>query len=506
MTGMASHDEPTDVVGRITLGELDRSATNEVRTHVSTLVFAGDLVHKLKNDVRFPFVDLSTVEAREQICRREVEINRRFSPDVYLGVEEVIDDKGNVVDHAVLMRRLPADRRLATIVLGDADARPCVEAIARIMAASHAAAGRGPAIDAVATAGEVLELWDRNLDGMSSFAGSPLEPELLDACRTLAHEYVIGRAALFDHRIACRSIVDGHGDLLAEDIFCLDDGPRILDALEFDDRLRWGDVILDIAFLAMDLERLGRNDLAQHLWRAYRHHSNERHPASLEHLYVGYRASVRAKIACLRGGADAEASADLDLCHRHLLRGRVRLILVGGLPGTGKSTIAGLLATALGAVVLRTDETRKEVAGVDGRQHAYGDYRQGIYTEAMTSATYATILDRAGLLLGHGESVVIDASFSDDSWRRAAARAARRYGGQLVQIRCELPPDVAAERITRRSMLGTDVSDATPGIAASMANVFDVWPEAVSVDTTQPSEHVVVGLVRRILDDGRPAP
>jgi aminoglycoside phosphotransferase family enzyme len=162
---------------------------------------------------------------------------------------------------------------------------------------------------------------------------------VLDRVERRASAYLADRDALLRRRIADGHIVDGHGDLVAEDIFCLPDRPRILDCLEFDDRLRHGDVLADIGFLAMDLERLGAPDEAAALLDDYRTESGSDHPASLAHLYVAYRAVVSTKIACLRhrrtgDPADAEQARQLlAIADRHLALGRVRLVLVGGLPG-----------------------------------------------------------------------------------------------------------------------------------------------------------------------------
>ena len=161
---------------------------------------------------------------------------------------------------------------------------------------------------------------------------------------------------------------DGHGDLLAEDIFCLDDGPRILDCLAFDDELRWGDVLGDVAFLVMDLERLGHPDLARSLLADHGEFSGEHHPGSLAHLYVAQRALVRAKVAALRtsqtgsgkGPTTPEVEALLGMAVGHLRRAEVRLALVGGLPGSGKSTLAGRMADELGWVVLSSDAVRRD--------------------------------------------------------------------------------------------------------------------------------------------------
>ena len=404
-----------------------RPDVESVETHVSTIVFDGDLVHKIKKPVRFPFIDLSTRELREEVCSREVSLNRRFSPDVYLGVEDIVDDAGHIVDHAVLMRRLPADRRLSVLLRQRHDVTRCLRAVARTIADCHARSPRTAEISSVATPETLRELWAGNIRELSAFTPHTIDPLMLERVDELARRYLAGREALLAERIAAGRIVDGHGDLLAEDIFCLVDGPRILDCLEFDDRLRWGDVLYDVGFLAMDVERLGRPEAALAFLEWYREYSAETHPPSLEHHYVAYRALVRSKISCLRGTpADlVDAHAYLAQCQRHLYDGRVQLVVIGGLPGTGKSTLAAALGDELGWPVLRSDELRKELAGLDPLDHAPAAYGHGLYSPARTEATYDTLLSRAGLLLARGRSVILDASFSTLRWRaRAAAVAA----------------------------------------------------------------------------------
>jgi aminoglycoside phosphotransferase family enzyme len=318
MTGhvdSAAHTADRRLAGRLL--EAARSSPDTVETHVSTVVFDGELVHKLKKAVRFPFVDLSTAERRAEMCHREVALNRRFASDVYLGVEDVVDDVGTVIDHAVLMRRMPADRRLAVLVSRGHDVSGCLRAVARAIAVCHARAPTSPVIASVAAPAALHELWACNLAELTPFAGLLVDDATVARIGELADRYLDGRSTLLTERIADGRVVDGHGDLLADDIFCLDDGPRILDCLEFDDRLRWGDVLYDVGFLAMDLERLGRADLGTSFLDSYREYAGETHPPSLEHHYIAYRALVRAKIACLRGEA-AEARRYLDQCQRHL--------------------------------------------------------------------------------------------------------------------------------------------------------------------------------------------
>jgi predicted kinase len=293
---------------------------------------------------------------------------------------------------------------------------------------------------------------------------------------------------LLERRIEEGWARDGHGDLLADDIFCLDEGPQVLDCLEFDERLRVGDVLADVAFLAMDLERLGRGDLGWMFLERHRQLLGDHWPVSLAHHHIAYRAQVRAKVACLRaqqGDATAvhEATNLLGLAVRHLEAGRIRLVVIGGSPGTGKSTLAANLGARLGAVVLRSDEVRKELAGLPTSAHAPAALDSGIYGTPCSAATYETLIDRGRELLGLGESVVIDASWQEPSWRAAARAVASRASADLTELRCTAPLDLALERVGRRAAEGSDPSDADERVTASIAARFAPWPESVEVDT-----------------------
>jgi hypothetical protein len=280
--------------------------------------------------------------------------------------------------------------------------------------------------------------WQDNIVQLRAAAREDLIPSAeVDEAGRLADRFLAGRRELFNTRIRSGYIVDGHGDLLAGDIFCLDDGPRILDCLDFDDKLRWLDGLDDAAFLAMDLEQLGAPDLARRFTRWYCEYSGDPAPAALRHHYVSYRAAVRAKIACIGAGqgdraAPNEARSLLDATLRHLRAGAVTLVLVGGPPGTGKSSLAGAIADRLGFTVLSSDRIRKELAGIEPDQHVVADYGTDIYTESWTDRTYAEMVSRAVVLPGLGESVFLDATWTSAGHRRAVAVAADQAAADLV--------------------------------------------------------------------------
>jgi hypothetical protein len=220
------------------------------------------------------------------------------------------------------------------------------------------------------------------------------------------------------------------------------------------------------------------------LLSAYAELRPDRWPASFAHHHVAHRAQVRALVTAIRArqgdeGAVAAARGLLALALAHLEAGRVRLTLVGGLPGTGKSTVAEGLGVATGAVVLRSDEVRKEQAGV-----AYEERGADLYGAEQKAATYRTLLDRARGALDQGESVVLDATWGSGRWRAAARAAGADAHADVAEVCCEAPADLAADRMRRRSARGHDPSDATPEVAAALATSADPWPEAMPLDTT----------------------
>ncbi len=467
-------------------------------THISQLLFTSDRVYKLLKPVVTSFISFADADDRIAAARAEFELNRRFSPDVYLGTADVTEND-RLVDCMVVMRRLPDDRQLTRLLLNDEGAGidDCLRLTAKLVARIHADAPplHGPQAE-VASAGTIESLWEDNFETLAPLVDSVLDVAQYERIRTRAGRYLAGRRTLLAERIDHGWVRAGHGDLRAEHVFCLDDGPRLIDALAFREDFRVSDVLNDIAFLAMDLHRVAGAGAAARLMQFYAEYEHERHPATLAHFYVAYRAHVRAKIAAIRlGQGDPAARRQLleyhDLADQHLDVGQVRMILVGGGVGTGKSTVSEGLARRLGLTWLRTDEIRQTAGGtVD-------------YSDRGRDRVYEEMLSQAGRLLERGESVVLDATWSHERWRQQARELGRRLSVTTTELECRLPQARADERLLARRRHGHDPSEATIQVAHQLAAQFEPWSAARPVSTDRQVEKTVDDACRVV---ARPRP
>ncbi|CUU56472.1 hypothetical protein Ga0074812_107356 [Parafrankia irregularis] len=521
--------------------ELRLDSRETVETATAVVFLTEDRAYKLRKPVDLGFIHLRSRQARLNACEDEVRLNRELAADTYLGVADIRDGSGRLCDHMVVMQRMPAARRLSTLVAASVTATAAPEAQAGLLAELQALARRTAAFhDQCATSPEITRaggrfalqaLWLEALEGLAPFRGRLLDAAVVDEIGTLALRYLTGRGALLARRARTGRIRAGHGDLRADDIYCLPDGPRILGSVSPDPARRVGDVLGGVASLAVDLELLGAPAAARAFLDAYREVSGDAGPASLEHLFIAQRAVVRAGAACVRAhqgvpGADEQARALAALALAHLRRGRVRLVLVGGLPGTGKSTLSRkLVAAGDDWLLLRSDIVRKELVGLAPEVSAVAPPGEGIYTADATEHSYAELLTRAHHALEHGQTVVLDASWSSRRPRERAAEVAGECDADLMSIRCVTPPKVAVARIAARAASSAagraggpgseapgvsaggrgpvgavvDPSDATELVYFDMATRTDPWPQATDVDTSTSAEESAAA-ARRLVD------
>jgi aminoglycoside phosphotransferase family enzyme/predicted kinase len=461
-------------------------------THTGLVFLVGDRAYKLKKAVTTDFLDFSTVQSRERACEREVALNRRLAPGSYLGVAHFSAPGGAPAEPVIVMRRHPDELRLATMVRRGADVTENLSEVAELLARFHAEAQRGHKIDDEARLDAVCARWRENLSELTAYAREPipgLDAAVVADIERRAMAFIAGRAVLFADRISARRIVDGHADLLADDIFCLPDGPALLDCLEFDDRLRYVDVVDDAAFLAMDLEFLGRGDLGEFFMQRYLALARDDAPLSLRHFYIAYRAVVRAKVDCVRYNqghpeAATDARGHLAIALDHLRAGTVALILVGGGPGTGKTTLARALAEHLGAQSISTDDVRSDMVRRGELNGDPGLLGEGLYSPENIDAVYDAALRQAHLGLCDGRTVILDGTWSDPRHRDLARALATQASAVMVEIACAAALETSVGRIRTRTRTTSQV---TPEIATALADRdHGGWAGAHRIDTTRP--------------------
>ena len=473
-----------------------------IETHASVLVFLGDRVYKVKKPVLLPFLDLRSEEARRAVLTSELDLNRRMSPDIYLALSE-LNGPNDQSEPVLIMRRLPEDRRLSALVTSgvpvESDLRALAHSLARFHATCEAVAPESP----VGTVGHLRSLW---MDAFDVFARHhDLPGDAVAEMQDLVDQYLAGRSSLFRARRRNGRVHDGHGDLLADDIFLLPDGPRVLDCLEFDPSLRYGDGLLDAAFLAMDLERCGEPRLAELFLREYEQAMHEDAPASLVHHLVAYRAAVRAKVALLRQEQGNRASLDeasrlIAQALRHLRTGGVRLVVISGLPGTGKSTLAEALQRkwhgTRSSTLLQSDVIRDEC--VPCYQSPEQELGGGRYRPQAREAVYQTMFVRAKRDLRRGKDVILDASFADADMQRGAEALAGSCHARLLAFRCEAAEQVVRRRLADRVLGASSASEADQAVHEYLAASQVPWQAAHRLNTARDVDGALMDLLKMI--------
>lgn len=451
-----------------------------VQTHISWVFLAGPYAYKVKRPVRFDFLDYSTLERRRQLCHEEVRLNRRLAPDVYLGVVPItatadgwrMEGEGEALEWAVKMVRLPQERMLDVLLAAGAVSEADLRRLAGRLAAFHAQAATGPGVDEFGARGVIAGNWEENFAEVAPFVGDLLTAAQLERCRRFVARQLDEGAAAFAARVAQGRIRDCHGDLRAESVWLGEDGRlEIFDCLEFNPRLRCGDVAGEVAFLASDLDWRGRPDLAWGFVDEYVARAEDAGLADLLPFYKCYRAFVRGKVAGLTIQADglaadvverqrASARQRFVLAELYTRRLRPTLLLTCGQVGSGKTTTAQALGSLLGLPLRSSDRVRKELAGLGPLEHRPAPLDAGLYAPAATRATYDALYAWAAARLGRGQSVVLDATFSQAAERKRARQVAEAAGAEFLVVHTVLPDAVVRERLARREADPANVSDA----------------------------------------------
>lgn len=457
-------------------------------THISHVFLTERFAYKIKKPVDFGFLDFTTLKKREFYCNEELRLNKRLCPDLYLGVVRItysekgleVNGSGRAVEYAIKMRRMPDDAIMTQMVKEGKVNAGIISRIASIIAGFHMknAQENKPVIGKKPMAWfgreAVREAVEQNFSQTEKYIGVLIDRKKYDFIRDAAHEFLEKRKEMFDARIKEGRIIEYHGDLHTGNIFISNRDIQIFDCIEFNESFRCGDAVNDVAFLAMDLDFLGKESLSKHFIKKYVEFTGDYTVYSLLNFYKCYRAYVRAKVTSFMyddpNNTDAKKDELMSTARKyywlafeyaqHLNAKRPLLMISCGVSGTGKSRWLKFASDIAGGMLFRTDAVRKKLFSLTGKEAKDDEYRKRYYNDKSMQKVYDFIFDKAEQILEHGGNVAIDASFIKKSNRDAARDIANRHDADFVVIYTTCREETAKNRIHKRMQDKSNISDA----------------------------------------------
>jgi len=459
-----------------------------MQTHISWVFIAPPFVFKVKKPVNFGFLDFSSLEKRHHFCQRELELNRRLCPEVYLAVVPIyksasgffFNTEGEIAEYSVKMRELRhgwfLSELLAKGLVGETEINRVISCLHRFYESETPT----PEIEQWGTPEKLKISTDENFRQVEPFVGKAISPVALETIRHFTNSFYVSNEDLFRNRIRQHRIRDCHGDLHLDHVHLTPEATTIFDCIEFNDRFRFTDIANDLAFLAMDFDFEGKRELGNLLLRNAARKFRDPGMLKITNFYKCYRAFVRGKVESIQATAsDAEdivgwarrlpnseehekqAARYFRLALRYATSGSEPLVLVVmGRVGAGKTTVARQLGAELDWPVFSSDQIRKTLAGVALTERTAPELRDKIYSERMTEQTYKKLLEHGLLALETHNGVVLDATFSSRAHREFLHKECEnaRVGFQFVELDVDLGE--IERRLRARNESTKEISDA----------------------------------------------
>jgi aminoglycoside phosphotransferase family enzyme/predicted kinase len=448
-------------------------------THISHVFLTGPYAYKIKKSLDLEFLDYTTLEKRKYYCQQETTLNQRLSHDVYLGVVAITYDKGQYyldgpgkpVEYAVKMRQLSDENSLLRLLRNRKIDETGINQLAHRLSDFYQKAATDAKINTFGAWDMIQYNCEENFRQTESFAGEILDTRMFQIIRAASRLFLHRKKELFEDRVHNNKIRDCHGDLRSGHIY-FNDEIQIIDCIEFNDRFRYADITSDLAFLAMDLDFEGFTETSRNFVDTYIRYSDDQDIYVLLDFYKCYRALVKSKVNCLRlhelkpgeyarTRLQRDAGRYLNLAYRYAIQfSRPTVWVICGCPATGKSTIAKELHHKLHISVLSSDRIRKQLFDLPPDESMDLPFEDGIYSKGSTALTYGKLLLMAQTEIEHGNSVVLDATFSRQHQRDEALRLSRNMDANIIFIECVAPFNLLKARLEKREAKSTSVSDA----------------------------------------------
>jgi uncharacterized protein len=494
-----------------------------IQTHISWVFIASPFVFKIKKAVSFGFVDFSTLEKRRYFCRRELELNRRLCPEVYLAVMPIFeidrsfsfdDAGGEIAEYAVKMRELSPGWFLSELLARNAVGEVEIDRVISRLRRFYESETPNPQIEELGKPENLKITTDENFSEMEPFVGKTISAIALDVVRYFTNNFYVAKKQIFEDRFRQFRIRDCHGDLRLDHIHLTPDATTIFDCIEFNDRLRFIDIANDLAFLAMDFDFERNHELGDLFLRNAAHDLDDPGILKLADFYKCYRAFVRSKVESIQAIGQEPAAREehikraaryfhLALRYATIGSGPSVLVVMGRI-ATGKSTVARHLASELDWPVFSSDEIRKKLAGLPLNVRTSPAARGNLYSEQMTKRTYHTLLQNAIAAVQDGSGVVLDATFSSSSARDVLRRECARTGTRLQVIELEADRETIETRLRAREKSAADVSDARledfENLNTRYVTPTEFGPDLIKTSTTGAVSHTARALLLHLAE------
>jgi len=450
-------------------------------THISWVVLTGSFAYKVKRPVRYDFIDASTLAKRRFLCEEELRLNRRFAPDLYVGVVPIVSENGQLrvggrgkpLEFAVKMHEFDPSQELAEQLARDEVTAQDMSSLAAQLADSHLRAAVAPANGPFGTFQKVRQPMLDNFRLLRRHLSGGAELKLLEQLARWTDEYLARVQPLIQARRQSGMVRECHGDLHARNIVRWRQQWQPFDCLEFDPELRWIDVMSDAAFLFMDLESRRRGDLAHEFLSRYLEETGDYTGLRLLPLYAPYLALVRAKVDALgaelagpgdRQALEARLTERLSTAVAFMDAEPSALVIMHGVTASGKSWLSERLVSAIHALRIRSDLERKRLAGIAPLARRIFGVGEGAYSTAPTQATYERLLECADSALDGNCNVVIDATFLDPAHREMFRGLALHRQCPFLIVSCASDAATLGSRLETRARSGLDPSEATQAV------------------------------------------
>ena len=484
-----------------------------IETHISWVILTGEFAYKIKKPVNFGFLDFSTLDKRRDCCAQELRLNRRLAPELYLDVVEitgsfdnpVVSGQGDVIEYAVKMLQFAQHAQLDHMLAAGGLTVNHMDAIACMVADFHRAVEVATESMPYGNSDVVYQPVEENFIQIRQHIDTAPYADTLDSLQHWSKSEFTRLEHVFKQRKRDGFVRECHGDMHLRNLLWLEHGaqnpsssrPVAFDCIEFNAKLRWIDVISEIAFLVMDLHDRQQHLLANRFLNTYLESSGDYEGLSVLPFYFCYRALVRAKVDALRleqnniDIAEQQASrrefeSYLALAMESTQRPTPRMLIMRGVSASGKSTVSRQLADALGAVRIRSDVERKRLFNVAADHAGENAIDSGIYSAQASDKTYAKLAELAAAIITAGYNVIVDAAFLKHEQRAPFQLLAQECGIAFNIVEVTAPAEILRKRISARK---NDVSDAGLAVlehqlASWQALRDDEQDATISVNTT----------------------